>query len=286
LNLHVASEILVGGVIAGALSIGIWWLSWRILPRSAFDRYTAAIAFALAFFVGYTLLPSWAPLKPSRHWHWLPWLGTVAMALGNIGLAQGVSAARRWLPLLLLAAMAALVLVPTWSDLAPPRAVYIAIFGGYLFLLAALLDPLPARVPPRLFLAILSAVSAAVAIMAMVFVSVKFGQVAVVAAAATVGCLVASFFHSVQTNINVHGLIPAFVVVVGGLALVSFIEPAPPLYGMLLVPAASLTLWSYGWGPLARLGAVTAAGVQVAAVLVPLAISWIWAMLGEGAERY
>ncbi len=285
MNLHLASEMLVGGVIAGTMSIALWWLSWRSLPRSFCDRYAAAVAFALAFFVGYALLPSWAPLWPSRHWHWLPWLGAVAMLVGPIGLTQRRWAAQRGLTLLVLAALAALVLVPTWPDLAPPRVLYIAIFAGYLFLLSVLLDPLAARVPPPLFLAILSIASGAVAIMGAVEVSVKFGQVAVVATAAIVGCSVASSFDSRETKINARGLIPAFVVVVGGLALVSFIEPAPPLYGMLLVPAAALTLWTYRWGPLARLGGVTASVIQVAAVLVPLAIAWIWAMMGEGAER-
>ena len=111
-------------------------------------------------------------------------------------------------------------------------------------------------------------------------VSLTYGHVAAIAAAATVGCWVASFFHVHETTIR--GLIPAFVVAVGGSAFVGYIEPEPPLSGILLVPVAPLALWTCTWGRLGRLRGVTAGVVQTAVVLVPVVISLLWVLMGEG----
>jgi hypothetical protein len=277
-------EVLVyGGIVPAAIAVAIVCLSRRFLPESVSNRYAAAIAFAVAFFVGYALLPSWADLLPKRHWQWLPYLGAVAVVLGPVGLATGVRAPERWLLFLLLAIATAWALVPTWPGLKPPRSVYVPCLAGYLLLLTTLLEPLPARLIGKLFVALLTVVSGSVAIALAAFVSLKFGQVAGIAAAATAGCWVASLFHNHDST--TRGLVPAFTIVVGGLAFVGFIEPQQPLKAMLLVPAAPLALWASVWGPLARLRGIAAGAAQTAIVLVPLAIALIWLLFGEGAGQ-
>ena len=46
---------------------------------------------AAGFFVGYALLPDWAPLTPRLYWHWLPYVAC-ATAICPIALSAGVSA--------------------------------------------------------------------------------------------------------------------------------------------------------------------------------------------------
>jgi hypothetical protein len=277
-------EILVyGGIFPAAIAVAIMCLSRRLLPESVSNRYAVAIAFAVAFFVGYALLPSWADLLPKRHWHWLPYLCAVAVVLGPVGLATGVHAPERWLLFLLLAIATAWAIVPTWPGLKPSRSVYVPSLAGYLLLLMTLIEPLPTRINGKLFMSMLTVASGSVAIALAVFVSVKFGQVAGIAAAAMAGCCVASFFHNHDST--TRGLVPAFAIIVGGLAFVGYIEPQQPLKGMLPVPAAPLALWASVWGPLARLRGVAAGAAQTAVVLVPLVIALVWLLFGEGAEQ-
>ncbi|MCH7863259.1 MAG: hypothetical protein IH998_16740, partial [Proteobacteria bacterium] len=207
-------------------------------------------AFAAAFFVGYALLPAWAAIAPTRHWHWLPYLGLVAMVMGPVGLAPGLLRVERWLLTFLLAVLAAWLLVPTWADLQPARPTYVLILTAYILLLSMLLDPLPAHVPVRLFLAALTIVAGAGAIMLAVFVSLTFGQLAGIAATAMAGCTIAAFRVGGPTL--TRAVIPAFAVLVGGSLFVGSIEPDPALHGFLLVPAAPLGLWTCLRGPLAR----------------------------------
>ncbi len=266
-----------GGVVPAAVSTAVMVLAARFLPARVSRRYAAAVALVIGFFVGYVLLPSWAELVPKRHWHWLPYLGLGAMIIGPIGLARGVFAVERWLLLLALAIVAAWLLVPTWASLQPPRSVYVPILAGYLLLLSVLLEPLPARVPGRLLLALLSIVALSVAVAIAALVSLNYARVAAIAAAAIVGCCVASFFYFHESM--TRGLIPAYAILVGGVAFVATIEPSRPLVGLLLAPAAPLALWSCAWGPLARLRGVKAAVVQSAVVLVPLACALLVAVL-------
>ncbi len=266
-----------GGIVPAAVSIAVAFGCRRLLPPAISERYAAAAALATAFFVGDALLP-WTELLPKRHWQWLPYAGVVAMLAGPLTLASGVHAAERWLMHLVLALATACLLVPAWSTLQPPRPVFIGILAAYLFLLMSGLDALPGRLLGRLFLAHLIIVTMVVAVLLAVAVSVKFGQLAGIATAALAGCWASSFFGA--QAVSPRGMIPVFVVLVGGLAFVGCIEPQQPMFGMLLAPAAPLTLWAFTRGPLARLGGKQAAAAQMAIVLTPLAVAACWVLIG------
>lgn len=279
--MQLAIEILIyGGLVPAAISLATVLLGRVVLPEGAAGRYPAALGLGLGFFVGYAVLP-WTPLVPARHWQWLPYAGAVAMAMGPIGRAGGVSVVERLLLNALAAVVAAFLLVPTWPDLEPSRPVYVALLAAYLVALAALLEPLPVRLPGRLFLPLLAGAAACAAVMLAVFVSITFGQVAGVAAAALAGCSVAMRFGTAATLARSAML--WFAVIVGGCAFVGFIEPKPPLFGLLLAPAAPLALWSCAVGPLSRLRGWRAAAAQIGAVLVPLTAAALVAWLGESA---
>lgn len=260
-----------GVLIPAVVSVGIVWLTQRLLPEDAATRFPTAAGFAGGFFVGYLLLPEWAELFPTRHWHWLPYLGLAAGLTGPIGLAKGVSLPERWLLTLMLAIVAAALLVPIWSRLQPTRAAWLSVVTAWLFLLAALSDPLPPRIGGRRLTFMLWLVSVVVAVTIALSVSVTYGRVAVVAAGSLAGVCAGAWWGSDDSE--TRALIPAFTVIVGGIAFVGFIEPDPPLFGLLALPVAPLSLWVCRIGPLKRLSGVKAATVQFAAVLVPLGIA-------------
>lgn len=262
------------------LSVATLLIARLVLPEPAGRRYPAAIALGCGFFVGYALLPSWDGFTPTRHWHWLPYLGVAAMVLGPLALANGVYAVERLLLFALFALVTALLLVPTWSDLEPSRPAYIGILSGYLFVLMAALGPLPDHLPGRLFLPMLAGVSACTAALVAAFVSLTYGQVAGAATAALIGCSVAARFETAA--MLARGLVPGFVVIVGGCAFVGFIEPKPPLIGLLVAPAAPVALWTCAAGPLSQLGGWRGGVVQTCVLLIPLAVAAILVLMNEG----
>jgi len=260
------------GVIPAAISLSTVVLFRRFATENASDRYAVAVGFAIAFFAGYALLPSWAPLEVARHWHWLPYLAAVAMVLGPLALANGIHPAERGIVQLLLALLAAWLLVPTWPDLQPSRPVYIAFLTGYLLLLSILLDLLISRLPGPLLLVQLALVAIGIAILLAVFSSLKFGQIAGIAAAALAGCAGAAAWC--RSACNARGLVLGFVVILGGSAFVGYLDHQPPLTGLLLVPAAPLALWICLWGPLRRQRSSVAAATQTTVVLVPIIVAF------------
>jgi hypothetical protein len=264
-----------------AAAVATAWLLWRLLPVNIAERYALGIALAVGFFIGYWLLPdNWAPLVPQKHWQWLPYLAAAAV-LGGLPLAAGVSWPERLLAYGALALVAAWQFVPLWEELQPPRHYAVPLLAGYLFMLTALLTALPDRLLQSTSVALLTASAGATALLIAVGVSVKYGQVAAIAAAAMTGCFGASFI-SAKRALAIRGLISVFAVLVGGLAFVGTIEPTPPQPIILLAPAAPLMLWLFAAGPLARLKGSPAIAAQAAAVSIPLTIAVIWiAMIGQ-----
>jgi hypothetical protein len=248
----------------------------RILPERIGQRMALAVALAAGFCAGYWLLGEWTTLIPQRHRQWLPWLAIAAAFVGGIRASSYVS----WIAWTLLAAASAWVLVPTWATLWPPRLVTIPLLAAYLLLLMALLAALPDRLLGRLFVVLLTAAAIGVALLIAIGVSLKISQVALAGAAAFGGCSVAAFTPSAAAKsvgsaqaAASRGLIPAFAVLIGGLAFAGTIEPQPPLPIVLLAPAAPLMLWLFVAGPLAKMQGWKAAALQVAVVLVPLTVA-------------
>jgi len=131
------------------------------------------------------------------------------------------------------------------------------------------LRPLASRVPSRLFLAQLALCALALAAVVAAFVSLRYGTIAGVAAASVFGCWLASLIHEVESS-TAQSLIPVFVILLGGMAFVGYIEPEPPLTALLLIPAAPLALWICQIGRLARLQGTPAVVAQTLVVLAGL----------------
>lgn len=283
--MNFALEIVGAGVIVPAvIALGAACVLYRVLPAELATRYAAPVAFALAYGVGYVLLPSWAELVPTRHWQWTAYLAIGAAAAGAIASSSGLLAWERWLLLATAALVSAWMLVPTWASLQPPRTVWIAMLTGYLFLLATLLTPLLAHFTPRTMLAYLALTAVGAAVLIAALVSVSYGRAAGLAAAALAGCWGAAFLSA--KAVPSTGLALGFAVLVGGWAYVGCIEPQRPLLALLLVPAAPLALWCCISGPLARQRGLVAIAIQTAlvlAVLIVAAVILVVMQIGPGA---
>src|SRR5690242_14769574 len=134
--MNAAIELLgYGAAIPAAISLAVIWLARKFLSPNAAPRYAAAVAMSAAFFLGSAMYLAGECLVPSRHWHWLVYLGMAASVIGPVALASGVHAAERWLLVLLLSIVAACLLVPTWSSLQQTRLALVIILASYLFLL-------------------------------------------------------------------------------------------------------------------------------------------------------
>jgi hypothetical protein len=268
------------GVVPAAVAVVVTLAVLRLLPEEVAHRYAGPLAFAAAALTGYVLLPSWAPLAPTRHWHWPVYLGSAAgLVAGSVALAPGVYRVERWLLQLLAALLAAVLIVPTWDGLDPSRGVWIAIFTVGAGLLSVLLDALPQRLRGRRLLALLTIVAATGAVVLAAQISLKFGQLALVVAAALLGCTLGSL--ATQGASLARALLPSYSVTVGGLMLVGHLELFTPNYVLLAVPLLPLALWLCAWGPLARIEGKPGVVLHFAVVLLPLAAAVAWLLRPE-----
>lgn len=274
-----------GVALPATVSIAIFLIARQLLTANAASRYAAALALAGGFFAGSALFDSSSELLPSRHWHWLPWLGILAAVIGPIGCAGGISRPERWLLYVLLSFASAWLTVPAWSSLEPPRSILVPAVAVYLFLLSVLCDLLPPRVSGRAFLTAACVASAVAAATIAAFVSLTYGRLAGLAVVALAGLCGLSWVR--RNEIEVRGLMPAYAILCGGCAFVGSVEPQPPLYGLLLMPAAPLGLWLASIRSLQQPRSWRTAAIQTIAIMVPLAAGLLWVSLaGQAIDGY
>lgn len=270
MNADAILEMVGAGVLAPAIaSLGIYWLSSSLLSKAAAARSAVGIGFVAGFVIGYLLLPDWAELIPSRHWHWLPWLGLAGGVTGSIGVCAAPP--KRWLLMLATSVAAAWFLVPTWPSLDPPRFIWLVALSVGLVLLIGLMDPLPPRIGGRLFLGMLSIAAVALAAMIAACVSVTYARIAGVAACSLVGVWGGTYLRQSDDEIAVRAAIPASLIVVGGIAFVACVESERPQYGLLLLPACPLGLWISR--SIRQLSGRRATVLRIASVVIPLLVA-------------
>lgn len=230
--------LVVNAVVPVATAFVVRRLAERCGPTSWIGPRSGPLAVAIAYAIGYSLLPPWAALIPTRHWHWLPGLGLLA---GLVSLAAPRPLSQGSGRLLLragLSVVSAQVLVPTWPDLYPPRTVHIAGLSAGLFAIAAGLDPLLEGAQVRARSTVLAVCAATVAGVAATFVSFTYGQLAGLAAASFAGLAAAGR----ETGRSGSALGPAYAVLVVGAAYIASVEPVPPAPGPLIAAFAPLSL--------------------------------------------
>ncbi len=274
--LELAGLVLLPTVTAFALAVACL----KLLPAAA-RRYSLAAATALGFLVGSCLYPDRQPLLPERHWHWLPYLGVLAVWLGSV--PERMPGWLRGLGFAGIAALAGGQLVPGYADLKPAWYVLTPLLAVYFFAIIGLLTLLPERLRGRLFLFLLAVTALGTTLLVTSEVSLRMGLYSLRIPLALATCGIVSLLVPVPPPTKLASvvlpLISVAVVLVGGLAFGATISLTEPRWLLLLAPAAPLMLWLFAGGPLAKLQGVSAVIAQTVAVAsVPIALL-LWTLL-------
>lgn len=237
------TDVVWGFLVPAIVSAAVLFVLRRVLPQALADRYPGAIALAIGFFSGYGLL-ALAPWQPSSHWHWLPYVLLAASLVTPVALAEGVWSFERGLLYGLVALLASWLLVPTWDDLEPPRGVSIVGLAVYITLLAILLEKLARRLPGPVLAAILGFCMIFAAVVLALSGNLRMGQIAGAAAAAFIGCAMAS--RRRPEHDSLQGLALPFALHSAGLLYVGRVNSFSglPDLSYLLPTLAPLGLWA------------------------------------------
>jgi hypothetical protein len=242
------ADILLGAVLPGSIAFAVAWFSHARLTRDWQINFSLSAALVLGFLAGYFSLQL-GPWLPESHWQWVPvamLLSLIAAPLAgkraplvNIVIALGVTQA------------SALMLVPTWEDLSPPRVVYLATWTILVILATWITERTAMRESSvrseRQGAVLLGLSLLGTAILAAHSGSLRFGQIAGSGFAALVGLLLAGFARK-QTDQRLGYFFTANLLALSVL-LISQVTSysAVPLASfvlMALVPAAPiLTSW-------------------------------------------
>jgi len=272
----------IGVAVPTAVSLSVYSAGVRLPWGESCRRFAAPMAFAAAYCVAYVLMPKWAELIPSRHWHWTLYLVPAAAAIGALAAIDRVPLVVRWLVFLLAAIVSAWLFLPHWLKLPAwlaannslgltPRAVYVPILTACLLAIAALVEPLGRRLPATSVLGGMALTAVCLAVFSGAMVSVMYGEMAMIAAAALVGCWVGACILPQASA--ARGMSLAYAVAVGGWAWIGCIEPQRPLVPLMLVPVAPLALWSCAFGRPAQLRGFKGAALHLGAVVIALALA-------------
>lgn len=276
-----SGAFLLQGVVAPAVAaFVVALLVQRVFHGS---RGVGAAGYAVGQALGTVLLidvaGEWAP---SRNLQWVPWMGVAAAAIGPTVVATGLAAVERWILTVFAATVAAVVLVPRWPDLWPPRLISLILFVLAASTVARLTEGVAQRTSPRLMVLSIAGVSLLAAILIAASFSLSVGEAALTTAAALTGTAAALSCRPDETA--VRGLCLPYVLVVGGWCYVTAIEPSPPLVAFLFLPASLLVFWLAAVGPLSRW---TARRRLIACVLFLLTYlagisAWAWSTTAHG----
>ena len=267
-------------------AVAVLWLCQRF-PNVAALRGSAALAFAVAFWLGHALLAwlqSRTDFAPTQYWQWIPYVTLLAAAAAALIAAVQMPLLSRWRVLAVTSVLSAWLIVPTWPDLEPPRAVTVPLLSMYFFLLATILEPLANRLPSAVLAAHLALSACCSAALIAALVSLTFGESAIIGAGALIGCAIAAWLFPDVAVARALALV--YAVNIGGWAFSGAIYPRPPLFALLVTPLAPLALWICAVGPLARKRGITAIAIQSAAVLIVLALAagYGWIATSTGGD--
>jgi hypothetical protein len=275
-----AAEILLGFVLPAVFAAGMFLALARTSPEGVLGRFGPALAFAGGFLLGYFLLRL-GPVAPESHWHWLPYGVLLALIVGPVSRAAGVTWVERVLLYALVAAVAGWWLVPTWEDLEPSRTSQLLFWAALVVLSASLLEPLAGRFSGSLLGLVLFFTMVCASGVLALGGSLRFAQIAGAGAGSLAGlAIVARWGREVD---SLQGVAMGFVILIWGSLLVGRVNSfsSVPLASYVLLPLAPLSLWLFARGPLSRL---EGAKRTLIAISLPLAIAGCAVILAAVAE--
>jgi hypothetical protein len=259
-----------GAVIPAVAALVVFFAIGWLCPKDAVNRYRATIAFAAGVFLGFILLPSTTTLVPSQIWEWIPYLGLLAAFITGLTRASGTLRGERWVAIYVVSLVAALLIVPTWPELSPPRPIQVAVMAAGMAALTAVLFPLSRRLPGATFPWWLMVAAATTSLLIMLEQSETFGWPAALPAGALAGCIAAALVT--KGPVDWGGLAFPYAVVAVGYAYLGSVYPIPPLWMLLIVPIAPITLWICTVGRWAQVHGIRAFILQAVCVLTPIIV--------------
>ncbi len=210
--------------------------------RGAAVRYAVSASSAAAVALGYALLPEWAGWQGERFWQWLPYAAIVLGLTAPIAHAEGV----RWwerIPFYLAASLAVAVLfVPAWPDLAPTPTVLTIVVTLGLTGFALCMEGLASRLTVATPL-VLSGAMLAIAIASAAVFSMKYGQLALLPAAALLGAGLAIWLQREAASTALRGATLLLAFLVFAAAWPSAVEPNPAKWELLILILTPLCAW-------------------------------------------
>lgn len=271
-------------VPALAAAIIVLVLRTKQLRSNTTERYAAALAIFVGFFLGYRLIPL-GPWMPEVDWHWIPYALAGAAIVGPVACGEGLTLCDRILLTLFAAVLLACGVVPTFGDLAPAYPYQFAALATCVLLFALLFEPISERLPGPTTPAILIATGLAAAAILLLSGSLRFMQIAL----AFVGSVAVVAFRQREIN-ALRGAAPLLASLLCGLLLVgrAYSFSSVPTLSYLLVPLAPLTLGLVAFGPAARLSPRWKLTLQIALPLIVLATALLLGIVAEygGTDEY
>jgi hypothetical protein len=238
-SLNLALEIF--GLAAGValvVSLATAWTARRVTPARWSGHFIAPCAVAIAFVAGYALLPrDWAGWEPEANqpWTWLPYVGLLA-AVFAAAFPPGARSQAWRLVLIVVALIAAVYLTPNWPVFGLARQHVRWVLVAYLLLVGMPLQYLPTRVADAGLLAAMSAAAAMSAVASGAMVSTRLAQLAAIATGALAGSWIVGLLSAKRRGLPAAGVIPVYMVLVGGIAWIACVEPEPAKMGLLVIP--------------------------------------------------
>jgi hypothetical protein len=235
----------LAALAALATALVVAWIGRRLAPPDHRGAVVLPVAVAAGYFAGYAALPrSWAALvpQPNQAWQWLPYLGLLAGAISSLTHSFPKSSTWR-LAVWAVAPVVAAALAPTWAVYGLSWQVLIGLIVVYLLVVGIPLQHLPARLFNLYFLGVLTAAAMLLALVTGAIQSVTLARLAAIAAGALAGTTMACAVGRKPTDLSVRSLVPVFVALVGGTAVVVAVEPDPPQTGLLAIGLLPLAMW-------------------------------------------
>lgn len=241
-----SSTDIVFGFVLPALIVAAVLLAaqkWRLSRAIDLSPLALAVGFHLAYW-----MVGLGPLRPESHWHWIPYVITVAAVISCAKAIGTWNRGARAALILISSAAFAFFLVPTWQDLEPTRSVLIVgwslTVAGVTLSAESLAQTLfTSKRSHQVLLVALLISSLAGAVVLLLADNLRFSQMAMALAAAIVGLLIANSIQSIPPQAE-STLFPA-VTAISGLLLIGRVNSFSdvPWISYVLVVIAPLGLW-------------------------------------------
>lgn len=249
----------------------------KFLPADRAQRWAPSVGLIGGFLPSYFLSDagSW---PPTSHWQWLPVAILPAVIFGPLSREFQFGNAIRSLLFIPPASIAVWLLVPTWDSLEPSRLVQMMAWGGLLWLVMSLLEPLADRITAPPLAAVFTGTLLGGAIVALQGESATFAEALLMAMCGMGGLFIAIL--TIARKDHLYGIACVYTLLLGGPIFNGQVNTFSnvPLASYLLILLAPLTMWLSRTSPLKHWGE---AAKTILAIALPAITCLVAILLAE-----